>query len=118
MGPRVPRDAWRAWTDSEISGGDPRVMDARKCSSGGTSASMAMATTASAGTPSHAATASSTSSPAGTMLRRRLSKIFQRERSDNGFGRRPTGPGTRGNSQAAICQSPRIHRCRRATSAR
>ena len=55
---------------------------------------------------------------AGTRLRRRLSKIFQRERPESGlFWRRPLRPGTRGSNHLAICQSPRIQRRRRLTSA-
>ena len=52
----------------------------------------------------------------GITLRRRLSKIFQREMS----GRRlrsqvPPRVGTKGNSHVRICQSPRTQRrCRRA----
>mgnify|MGYP000317242711 CR=1 FL=1 len=48
---------------------------------------------------------------AGTRLRRRLSNSFQRDSAESGlFRRRPSGPGTRGSSQPAICQSPRIQR--------
>jgi len=48
----------------------------------------------------------------GTMLRRRLSKIFQRSNQESGFfPRRPVGWGARGKIHSAICQSPRIHRC-------
>ena len=54
----------------------------------------------------------------GTRLRRRLSKIFHRDSPESGFFRRlPSRPGTPGSSQRAICQSPRIQRCRRLTSA-
>ena len=57
-------------------------------------------------------------SAAGTRLRRRLSKIFHRDSTESGFfRRRPPRPGTPGSSQRAICQSPRIQRCRRLTSA-
>ena len=55
---------------------------------------------------------------AAVRLRLRLSAIFQRDRSESGFGRgRPSGPGTPGSSQRAICQSPRVQRCLRLTSA-
>ena len=62
-----------------------------------------------------------TSSPrlvAGTRLRRKLSRIFQRLKQESWFGRRPPPAwGTRGKIQSAICQSPRIQRWRRLTSA-
>ena len=55
---------------------------------------------------------------AAIRLRRRLSNIFQRDRSESGFLlRRASRMGISGNSQRAICQSPRIQRCRRLTSA-
>jgi hypothetical protein len=55
----------------------------------------------------------------GTRLRRRLSKIFQREMR----GRRlrcqaPPRVGTNGNSHRRICQSPRTQRRRRRAWAR
>ena len=54
-------------------------------------------------------------SAAGTRLRRRLSKIFQRDSADSGLrSRRRSGPGTWRRSHPASCQSPRIQRCRRA----
>ena len=54
----------------------------------------------------------------GTRLRRRLSKIFQRDKADIGLGPTcPERPLTDGSSQRAICQSPRIHRCLRPMSA-
>ena len=57
-------------------------------------------------------------SVAGTRLRRRLSKSFHCDSSDSGLrSRRPSAPGTRRRSQPASCQSPRIQRRRRATSA-
>ena len=65
-------------------------------------------------------TSSNASSAGGTRLRRRLSKIFhrdeQRERIRDALSRRRPEPA--GESQAAICQSPRIQRWRRLTSAR
>ncbi len=61
---------------------------------------------------------SSSSIATGTRLRRRLSKIFHRDKAEIGLRtRRPDRPRTRGSSHAAICQSPRIQRCRRAMSA-
>ena len=48
---------------------------------------------------------------AAIRLRRRLSRIFQRESSESGFFcRRALGMGISGNNQRAICQSPRIQR--------
>src|SRR6267154_1183184 len=45
-------------------------------------------------------------------LRRRLSKIFQREMMDSGLGTiLPKKLGTFGSSQNTICQSPRTQRC-------
>src|SRR5579862_4824926 len=45
-------------------------------------------------------------------LRRRLSKICQREIALNGFGTSlPNDSGTRGKSHRPICQSPRTQRC-------
>ena len=45
-----------------------------------------------------------------TKLRRRLSNIFHLDNPDNGFFLRfLSGPGTRGNNQEAICQSPLTH---------
>src|SRR5665213_1003064 len=50
----------------------------------------------------------------GTRLRRRLSKIFHLDKGEIGFlTRRWDPPGTHGQSQLAICQSPRIQRCLR-----
>ena len=59
---------------------------------------------------------------AGTRLRRRLSKIFHCDRAESGLRTRPPagrGPmrGRRPSIQVAICQSPRIQRWRRLTSA-
>ena len=55
---------------------------------------------------------------AGARLRRRLSRIFQRDKPGEWIVlTRPPGPGTRGSSHRAICQSPRIQRRRRLTSA-
>ncbi len=66
---------------------------------------------------SHAPSKSS-SIATGTRLRRRLSKIFHHDKAEIGFFTLlPSAPGTLGNSHRAICQSPRIHRCRRLTSA-
>src|SRR5262249_56623178 len=49
---------------------------------------------------------------AGTRLRRRLSKIFQRLNAESGLcAILPSPTGTRGLSQSMICQSPRIQRC-------
>ena len=57
-------------------------------------------------------------SAAGTRLRRTLSNIFQRDNIEIGFlWDLWTGPGTRGSIHWAICQSPRIQRRRRLTSA-
>ena len=56
-------------------------------------------------------TSVNSTSAAGTRLRRRLSKIFQRDSPESGFrSLRPSAAGTRGKSQLTICQSPRIHR--------
>ena len=53
-----------------------------------------------------------------TRLRRRLSRIFQRDSGLSGFFReRALGPGTPGSSHRRSCQSPRIQRRRRLTSA-
>ena len=53
-----------------------------------------------------------------TMLRRRLSNSFQRDSIDRGLrSRLPARPGTRPSNQPISCQSPRIQRCRRLTSA-
>ena len=57
-------------------------------------------------------------SKTGVRLRRRLSAIFHRESHDSTFVVRPSAPGTSWNSHEAICQSPRIQRCRRLASAR
>jgi hypothetical protein len=55
---------------------------------------------------------------AGTRLRRRLSKIFHCDSIDSGFrSLLPSGPLTYRLSHPASCQSPRIQRRRRATSA-
>ena len=63
-------------------------------------------------------TSSTSSIATGARLRRRLSKIFHRDKAEIGLRtRRPDRPRTHGSSHAAICQSPRIQRCRRATSA-
>ena len=65
----------------------------------------------------HQAISNKSVAAAGTKLRRRLSKIFQRESAERGLrSERPAGPGTRGRSQRRICQSPRIQRRRRLTS--
>ena len=62
-------------------------------------------------------------SAAGTRLRRRLSAIFQRASADSGLGTTMLRslPGrrsrSRGSNQPSNCQSPRIQRCRRCTSA-
>ena len=70
------------------------------------------------GRVSHPASNSS-SSATGTRLRRRLSAIFHSDSAESGFRcRRPSPTGTQGNSQLAICQSPRIQRWWRETSAR
>ena len=50
-------------------------------------------------------------------LRFGIAKIFQRDRGDNGLRRRASGVGTRGPSHGSSCQSPRIQRRRRLTSA-
>src|SRR5204863_276446 len=48
----------------------------------------------------------------GTRLRRRLSKIFQRLKTESGLGSiLPSPRGTQDLSQSMICQSPRIQRC-------
>src|ERR1700676_4841987 len=53
----------------------------------------------------------------GTRLRRRLSRIFQRDNADSEFLMRPpNGLGVQGDAHIAICQSPRIQRCRRPAS--
>src|SRR5450759_5019953 len=59
---------------------------------------------------------------AGTRLRRRLSKIFHWDSVESGFCSRPVSesarlPGTRYSDHDAICQAPRIQRCRRLTTA-
>ena len=46
-------------------------------------------------------------------LRRRLSKIFQRESRLRRLRSNPSGPGTLRVSHCSNCQSPRIHRCLR-----
>ena len=61
-------------------------------------------------------------SATGTKLRRRLSKIFHWDSAVSGFFLGRVGElaglaGTRRSSHDAICQSPRIQRCRRLTSA-
>src|SRR5215211_4006653 len=62
-------------------------------------------------------TSSNTSIATGVRLRRRLSKIFHRDKAEIGLrAYRPDRLRTQGSSQAAICQSPRIQRCLRATS--
>jgi hypothetical protein len=59
-----------------------------------------------------------TTRPVGTRLRRKLSRIFHCDRKERGFfSFSPPGPGTRGSNHDAICQSPRIQRWRRLTSA-
>ena len=65
-------------------------------------------------------TSSSSSSATGTRLRRRLSKIFHCDSAESGFAHasRAGGPGPAAAATPAICQSPRIQRCRRAMSAR
>ena len=61
---------------------------------------------------------SSNSDATGTRLRRRLSRIFQRESAVSGFlTMSPAASLTLGSNQCAICQSPRIQRWRRRTSA-
>jgi len=60
---------------------------------------------------------SSRKSAGGTRLRLRLSAIFHMDSAESGFRfQLLTGPGTHGRTHAAICQSPRIHRCRRFAS--
>src|SRR5687768_10433567 len=62
-------------------------------------------------------TSSRRSIATGIRLRRRLSKIFHRDKVEIGLWMyRPDRLRTQGSSQAAICQSPRIQRCRRAMS--
>src|SRR5690349_21304984 len=47
----------------------------------------------------------------GTVLRLRLSNIFQRDNAEmEFFFNVPSAPGTTGKNQLAICQSPRIQR--------
>ena len=55
----------------------------------------------------------STRAMAGTRLRRRLSRSFQRSRSGSGFVRHRLAVGTRRPSQGKSCQSPRTQRCSR-----
>ncbi|MNO76372.1 hypothetical protein D3C76_674440 [compost metagenome] len=58
------------------------------------------------------------SSAAGSRLRRRLSKIFQRDKALSGLSARPWVPVcSQGTSHGSSCQSPRIQRCRRLLSA-
>jgi hypothetical protein len=53
----------------------------------------------------------------GTRLLLRLSKIFHLERREMGFlSIFLPGPGTHGNIQLLICQSPLIHLCLRCMS--
>lgn len=53
----------------------------------------------------------SNNSAGGTRLRRRLSNIFHQAKAVSVLAERlPDAPSTRGNSQPAICQSPRIQR--------
>ena len=60
--------------------------------------------------------ASSSTSAGGMRLRRRLSRIFQREITGSVLddASQPLAPGTVRHSQRAICQSPRTQRCWRA----
>ena len=51
-------------------------------------------------------------------LRRRLSRIFQRDTSGRRLRCRPVGDGTKGKSHHRICQSPRTQRCWRLACAR
>ncbi|MNO85833.1 hypothetical protein D3C76_772130 [compost metagenome] len=61
---------------------------------------------------------SSASSAAGSRLRRRLSKIFQRDKALSGLCTWPWVPVcSQGTSHGSSCQSPRIQRCRRLLSA-
>ena len=53
-----------------------------------------------------------------TRLRRRLSKILNREIRDKRLRMRPERLGTHGKSQRRICQSPRTQRCSRREWAR
>ena len=70
------------------------------------------------GETNHETSSTSSIATGGTMLRRRLSKIFHRDKPEIGLRTRwPDRPRTHGSSHAAICQSPRIQRCRRAMSA-
>jgi hypothetical protein len=53
----------------------------------------------------------------GTRLLRRLSNIFHFDKADSGFDTNPFSLfGIKGRNQLAICQSPRIQRCRRCIS--
>ena len=61
-------------------------------------------------------TSSTTNIAIGTRLRRKLSKIFQRDKLEIGLRRVFSRPRTHGSTHPAICQSPRIQRCRRAIS--
>ena len=66
----------------------------------------------------HAAT-SSTTSDGGIRLRRRLSRIFQREIAGSRLAHdAPLVSRHRGQSQRTICQSPRTQRCWRAAKLR
>ena len=56
-------------------------------------------------------------SDCGIRLLRILSNIFHLDNKDIGFDKIfLLGPGTHGNIQLAICQSPLIHRCLRCIS--
>ena len=85
----------------------------------GSSNTMATLTVQPTGVRSKAQPATNRStSAAATKLRRRLSNIFQRDKADKGLrSRRSPCRGTQGISQGNSCQSPRIQRWRRLTSA-
>ena len=112
---RMP--ARRCWPSCTSRGFCTRSSSA--ASKGGTST---MASTAmvhdSAGVIHSQPTSNSTSKDAGTRLRRRLSRIFQRDSAVSALRRQPScAVGAHGSSHGSSCQSPRIQRWRRRTSA-
>ena len=96
-----------------------RMASTRKLNTAGSKTMPSSASDHSQGCGNKAQLSNKSDSKAGELkLRRRLSKIFQRDKLESGLcSLFPFGPGTPGNIQSAICQSPRIQRFCRPTSA-
>ena len=111
------KPARRCWSSCTSRGFCTR--SSRADSSGGTSTIDSTATVHECtGEISSQPVTSSASTATGTRLRRRLSRIFQRDNAVSALRRQPAcAVGAHGSSHGSSCQSPRIQRCRRFTSA-